>query len=249
MKGIILAGEQGNILFPLTLGIPKQLLAVYDKPMIFYPIETLSEVGIKDILIITSPQHTSAFVNTLGDGSNYGVHLTYATQYSPEGMAQAFTIGEDFLAKDSVCFITGDCIILGDERPNKLKKALRAAQNSGQATIFVCQDNDPDQYGVAKLNAKGKCEKVDGKSSDYSLFSITGLYVFPKGVSNMAKVIEKSERGRLEITSLNQAYLKKNKLQVQILGNGIKWFDTNSFDSLITLSNYVQKQKQHIVTL
>lgn len=244
MKGIILAGDQGNILHPLTLGIPKQLLAVYDKPMISYPIETLSEVGIKDILIITSPQHTSAFVNALGDGSGYGVRLTYATQCSPEGLAQAFTIGEEFLSSDSVCFITGDCVILGDDRPIKLQKAIRAAEISGQATIFVCKDNDPEQYGVAKLDAKGKCKKVEGKPSDYNHYSITGLYVFPKGVADMAKVIERSERGRLEITSINQAYLENNKLQVQILGDDFKWFDTNSFDSLLLLSNYVQKYQK-----
>lgn len=244
MKGIILAGDQGDRLHPLTLGIPKQLLPIYDKPMIYYPIETLVEVGVTDIMIITSPQYTSAFVNALGDGSKFGVRFTYATQVSPEGAAQAFTIGEEFLAKDSVCYITGDCIIMGDDRANKLRKAIRAAKNCGQATIFVSRDYDPDQYGVAKLNAKGKCESVEGKPSNSQHYSITGLYVFPKGVADYAKVIEKSERGRLEVTTLNQVYLNENKLQVQILGNDFKWFDTNTFDSLVTVSNYVQKQQK-----
>lgn len=244
MKGIILAGEQGNKLSPITLGIPKSLIPIFDKPMIFYPIETLVEVGITDILIITSPQNVPSFVSALGDGSNFGAHFSFLTQTSPEGAAQAFTIGEEFLEKDSVCFITGDCIILGDDRAIKLKKAIRAAQNSGQSTIFVTRDYDPNQYGVAKLDENGKCEQIEGKSNSQSYYSITGLYVFPKGVSDYAKVINRSERGRLEITSLNQLYLEKNKLQVQILGSDFKWFDTNSFDNLLTLSKYVQKHSK-----
>lgn len=241
MKGIILAGDQGSKLYPLTLGIPKQLIPIYDKPMIFYPIEALVEVGVTDIMIITSPRYTSSFINTLGDGSMFAAHFTYATQLNPEGAAQAFTIGEDFLQNESVCFITGDCIILGNDRSNKLRKAIRAAKNSGQATIFVSSGYDPEQYGVARLDANGKCEKVEGKPSSSSHYSITGLYVFPKGVANYAKIIQKSERGRLEVTSLNQVYLDENKLQVQILGSDIKWFDTNSFDSLLTVGNYIRK--------
>lgn len=243
MKGIILAGDQGDRLFPLTMGIPKQLLPIYDKPMIYYPIETLVEVGVTDILIIVSPQFTSSYVNTLGDGSRFGAHFTYATQAKPEGAAQAFTIGEEFLAKESVCFITGDCIIMGEDRAAKLSKAIRAAKNSGQATIFVSRDYDSDQYGVAKLDNHGKCITVEGKASDTVHYSITGLYVFPKRVADYAKVIEKSERGRLEITTLNQMYLNGKKLQVQILGDNFRWFDTNSFDSLLTVSNYIQKKK------
>lgn len=242
MKGIILAGNPGSKLMPLTLGIPKQLLPIYDKPMIYFPIETLVEAGIKDILIIVDPSHSSAFLRSLGDGSKFGAHFTYATQMNPEGAAQAFSIANDFLDQSSVCLITGDCIIMGKNRAEKLQKAIRAAEKSGQATIFVCKDNDPDQYGVALLDAKGKCEKVEGKPSINSYFSITGLYVFPKGVTDYAKVIDKSERGLLEVTSLNQAYLTKNKLQAQILGTDFHWFDTNSYDSLMTVSNYVQKQ-------
>lgn len=244
MKGIILAGDQGDRLYPLTMGIPKQLLPIYNKPMIFYPIETLVEVGVKDILIITSPNHTSAFVNALGDGSRFGARFTFATQTNPEGAAQAFTIGEEFLAKESVCFITGDCIILGEDRASKLSKAIRAAKSSGQATIFVSRDDDPDQYGVAKLDNKGKCMMVEGKASDSVHYSITGLYVFPKGVADYAKVIEKSERGRLEITTLNQMYLKSNKLEVQILGDNFRWFDTNSFESIMTVSKYIQNKSK-----
>lgn len=241
MKGIILAGDQGKILYPLTMGIPKQLLPIYNKQMIYFPIKTLVEVGVTEILIITSPQYTSNFVNALGDGSRFGAHFSYAVQTNPEGAAQAFTIGEEFLAQESACLITGDCIILGESRAYKLKKAIRAAENSGQATIFVCRDSDPDQYGIVQLDDKGRCEKIEGNTSVPLHYSITGLYVFPKGVSDYAKVIEKSERGRYEVTSLNKVYLTENKLQVQILGNDFSWYDTNSFDNLLKISNYIQK--------
>lgn len=241
MKGIVLAGDQGPKLYPITMGIPKQLLPIYDKPMIYFPIQTLLEVGVTDILIITSPQYTANFVNTLGDGSKFGANFSYAIQANPDGVAQAFTIGEEFLAQESACLITGDCIILGDNRTQKLKKAIRAAENSGQATIFVCRDSDPDQYGVVHLDSKGRCEKIEGNPSAPSYYSITGLYVFPKGVADYAKIIDKSERGRYEITSLNQTYLTENKLQVQILGNDFSWYDTNSFDNLMKVCNYIQK--------
>lgn len=246
MKGIILAGDSGNRLYPVTRGIPKQLLPIYDQPMIYYPIQTLVEARIEDILIISSPQYTANFVSALGDGSQFGAHFTYATQSSPDGVAQAFTIGEKFIDKDSVCMITGDCIILGEDRSAKLQKALRAAKNSGQASIFIIRDNNPQQYGVAKLNDKGRVEAVEGQMDDYSKYAITGLYVFPKGVSDYAKVIEKSERGRVEVTSLNKIYLEENKLQVQKLGNDFKWFDTNTIDNLVKVSIYIQKQKLKI---
>ncbi len=245
MKGIILAGESGNRLYPLTRGIPKQLLPVYDQPMIYYPIETLFEVGIKDILIITSPQYTSNFVAALGDGTAFGAHFTYATQASPEGSAQAFTIGADFLAKESVCMITGDCIILGKDRATKLSKAIRAARNSGQATVFVIRENDPLQYGVVKLDAKGKCKVIDGQATNGEKYAITGLYVFPKGVSDYAKMIEKSERGRYEVTSLQKRFLEENKLQVQKLGDDFVWFDTNNPDNILKAGNYIQKMKSN----
>lgn len=247
-KGIILAGDSGNKLHPLTLGIPKQLLPVYDKPMIYYPIETLVEVGVKDILIITSPQHVSAFISALGDGAKFDARFTYAVQVSPEGAAQAFTIGEQFLGNDPVCFITGDCILLGKDKKERLQKAMRAAKNSGQATVFVQRDFAPEQYGVVTLDANRKCNVVEGRPSHKDFYSIIGLYVFPKGVSQYAKIIEKSERGRLEITALNQTYFEENKLQVQILGTDFLWFDTNSFDSLQVLNNYIQKTKKRIFT-
>lgn len=246
MKGIILAGNSGTRLHPLTLGVPKQLLPIYDKPMIFYPIETLVEVGISDIMIIIDPVHSESFFKALGDGSIFGARFTYASQIKPEGTAQAFTIADEFLGTESVCLITGDCIILGDNRASKLHKAIRAADKSGQATIFVSRDFAPDQYGVVKLDSKGKCEKVEGTPTDNYHLSITGLYVFPKGVSDYANVIERSERGRLEITSLNQLYHGEDKLQIQILGNNFRWFDTNTYDSLMTVSNYIQQQSRKI---
>lgn len=242
-KGIILAGDSGDRLHPLTLGIPKQLLPLYDKPMIYYPIELLVGVGVKDILIITSQQHASTFIRALGDGSAFGARFTYAIQPKPDGAAQAFMIGEDFLENEPVCFITGDCILFGKDRNIKLQKAMRAAKNSGQASIFVCRDRDPNQYGVVTLDSEGKCLTIEGKSTKSLYYSITGLYVFPKGVADYAKIIEKSDRGRLEVTSLNKTYFEKNKLQVQVLGDDFLWFDTNSFDSLQVINNYIQKMK------
>lgn len=243
-KGIILAGDSGDRLHPLTLGIPKQLLPLYDKPMIYYPIELLVGVGVKDILIITSQQHASTFIRALGDGSAFCARFTYAVQPKPDGAAQAFMIGEDFLENEPVCFITGDCILFGKDRNIKLQKAMRAAKNSGQASIFVCRDRDPNQYGVVTLDSEGKCLTIEGKSTKSLYYSITGLYVFPKGVADYAKIIEKSDRGRLEVTSLNKTYFEKNKLQVQVLGDDFLWFDTNSFDSLQVINNYIQKMKK-----
>ena len=243
-KGIILAGDSGDRLHPLTLGIPKQLLPLYDKPMIYYPIELLVGVGVKDILIITSQQHASTFIRALGDGSAFGARFTYAVQPKPDGAAQAFMIGEDFLENEPVCFITGDCILFGKDRNIKLQKAMRAAKNSGQASIFVCRDRDPNQYGVVTLDSEGRCLTIEGKSTKSLYYSITGLYVFPKGVADYAKIIEKSDRVRLEVTSLNKTYFEKNKLQVQVLGDDFLWFDTNSFDSLQVINNYIQKMKK-----
>ena len=242
-KGIILAGDSGNKLEPLTLGIPKQLLPLYDKPMIYYPIELLVGVGVKDILIITSQEHASTFIKALGDGSAFGARFTYAIQSKPEGAAQAFTIGEEFIGEEPVCLITGDCILLGKDRNVKLQKAMRAALNSGQASIFVCRDWDPNQYGVVTLDSDGKCITIEGKTTNPLYYSITGLYVFPKGVADYAKHVGKSERGRLEVTSLNKTYFEKKKLQVQVLGSDFKWFDTNSFDSLLAINNYIKNNR------
>ena len=244
MKGIILAGESGQRLHPLTLGVPKQLLPIYDKPMIYYPIETLVGADIKDILIITSPQYSANFISALGDGSTFGARFSYSVQSSPDGAAQAFTIAEEYLDKSPVCMITGDCIIIGDDRDEKLRKAIRAARNSGQATIFISKEYDPYQYGVARLDQKGRCEVIKDTADNRRDYSITGLYVFPKGVTEFAKFVEKSERGRYEITSLNQIYLQENKLQAQILGDNYKWFDTNNFDNLLLASNYIKNKKK-----
>lgn len=242
-KGIILAGDAGNRLSPLTLGIPKQLLPLYDKPMIYYPIELLVGVGIKDILIITSQEHASTFIQALGDGSAFDARFTYAIQSKPEGAAQAFIIGEDFVGEEPVCMITGDCIIFGKDRNIKLQKAIRAAQNSGQASVFVCRDWDSEQYGVVTLDSEGKCLTIEGQTTNPLYYSITGLYVFPKGVADYAKHVGKSERGRIEVTSLNKAYFEKNKLQVQVLGSDFMWFDTNSFDSLLVINNYIKNNR------
>lgn len=244
MKGIVLAGDSGTRLFPLSKGIPKQLFPIYDRPMIYYPIETLVESGINEILIITSPKYISNFVFALGDGSELGAKLSYTTQTSPEGVAQALTIGEEFLAKEPVCLITGDCIIIGNDRATKLRKAIRAAKNSAQATIFVSKDKDPAQYGVAKLDKNGKCEMIEGSSSVGGWYSITGLYVFPKGVSHYAKVIEKSERGRYEVTTLDQMYLENNKLQVQVLDDNYMWLDTNTIDNILLASNFIKQRSK-----
>ena len=246
MKGIVLAGDSGQRLHPLTLGVPKQLLPIYDKPMIYYPIETLVGAGIKDILIITSPQYSANFVSALGDGSAFDALFSYSIQSSPEGVAQAFTIAEEYIDKSPVCMITGDCIIIGNDRDEKLLKAIRAAKNSGQATIFLSKDYDPNQYGVATLDQKGKCKEIKESADNRRDYSITGLYVFPKGVAEFAKLIEKSERGRYEVTSLNQIYLQENKLQVQILGDNYKWFDTNSIDNLLIASNFIKNQRKVI---
>lgn len=245
MKGIILAGEQDDRLNPLTLGIPKQLLPIYDKPMIFYPIETLVEVGIEDILIITAPQYITAFSKTLGDGSCFGAHFSYAVQNKPEGAAQAFTIGEDFMNDDAVCLITGDCIIIGNNRSHAMRKAIKAAQKSGHATIFVAEDSDPNQYGVLRFDKEQRRQSIECRSSSHIHYSITGLYVFPRGVAEYAKVMEKSERNRYEVTTLNQAYLKENKLQIQFLGDNFRWLDTNTFDNLLIASNYIKALRYH----
>ena len=246
MKGIVMSGDSGQRLHPLTLGVPKQLLPIYDKPMIHYPIETLVGAGIKDILIITSPKYSANFVSALGDGSAFDARFSYSIQSSPDGVAQAFTIAEEYIDKSPVCMITGDCIIIGDDRDEKLRKAIRAAKNSGQATIFLSKEYDPNQYGVATLDQKGNCEEIKESADNRRDYSITGLYVFPKGVTKFAKLIEKSERGRYEVTSLNQIYLQENKLQVQILGDNYKWFDTNSIDNLLIAGNFIKNQRKVI---
>lgn len=244
MKGVILAGDQGSKLHPLTLGVPKQLLPVYDKPMIYYPIETMTEAGIEDILIITSPEYESMFRKALGDGSRFGAKFTYAVQQSPEGAAQAFTIAEEFLSSDPVCMMTGDCIVIGINRASELRKAWRAAANSGQSTIFVHANRDTEQYGIVTYEQKDKVPVIEGKPTIQFYYSIVGMYVFPKGVTDFARTLTKSERGRFEVTSLNQIYLKKNKLRVQRLGDDFLWLDTNTFENILKAGVFIHQQKK-----
>lgn len=244
MKGIILAGDAGRRLEPLTIGVPKQLLPIYDKPMVYYPLYTLVQSGITDILVITSKEHQEAFKRYLGDGSYFGIHLAYACQEKPEGVAQAIMIGQDFIGNDPVCLITGDTIILGDSLQQHLIKAYKAAEKSGNATIFVDKDYDPKQYGVVVLGNKGQAVSIVGTSKKPNYYSITGLYVFPNHVLNHVFNIEKSERERYEITSVSELFHNKNKLQIQKLPSDCTWLDTNTFDSLLISSQHIQKHRK-----
>jgi glucose-1-phosphate thymidylyltransferase len=247
-KGIILAGDSGSKLHPLTLGIPKPLIPVYDRPLIYLPIETLTSVGVTDILIITSPRHAAAFKEALGNGERFGAHFSYAVQRLPEGAAQAFTIAEEFVGSSPVCFITGDCVVRGKNLSELLRKALRGAK-TGQATVFIQGDTDAEQYGAVELDADGKCAHVVGEPSRQFHYSIIGLGVYPKGVAECARQIQKSERGRYEITDLNGIYHDSQKLCVQMLGWDYEWFDTNSFDSMLALGNYIKTNKNQNQTI
>lgn len=241
MKGIILAGGTGTSLQPLTLGVPKQLLPLYNKPMVYYPLAALVESGIKDILIITAKEHRDTFYHSLGDGSAFGAQLTYACQEKPEGIAQAIMIGQDFIGNDSVCLVTGDTIIIGKSLQKQLQKAYKAAEKSGNATIFVDNDYDPQQYGVVVLGKNGKAEEISGKSKKSKYYySITGLYVFPNTVLTHIFDIEKSERNRYEITSVSKIFHDNNKLQIQKLPSDCRWLDTNSFDTLLDSSKIIR---------
>lgn len=241
MKGIILAGGTGTSLQPLTLGVPKQLLPIYDKPMVYYPMQTLVLSGVNDILIITSKEDLSLFHRALGDGQSFGVHLSYACQEKPEGIAQAIMIGQDFIDNDAVCLVTGDTIILGESLQRDLTKAYKAAEKSGNATIFVNSDYDPNQYGVVVLGGKGDIPEIKGVSDKQNYYSITGLYVFPNSVLKHVSEIEKSERQRYEITSVSQIFNQQNKLQIQKLSSDCTWLDTSSFDGILNGSLYIQK--------
>ena len=241
MKGIILAGDAGSRLAPLTLGVPKQLLPIYDKPMVYYPLENLVNSGIKEILIITTQEHQDAFKCALGDGTYFGVHLSYACQESPEGVAQAIMIAQDFIGNDSLCLITGDTIILGSRLKDIMTRAYKAADKSGQATFFVDKDYDPSQYGMVVLGQRGKVTEITGVTHKPNYYSITGLYVFPNSVLRDVFEIDKSERERYEITSVGELFYKKNKLLIQKLPSDCTWLDTTTFDSLLTSSQYIQK--------
>lgn len=242
MKAIILSGDSGSRLHPLTLAIPKQLLPIYDKPMVYYPIEMLVKVGIIDILIITSEENQTLFKRALGDGSQFGATLSYACQKAPEGVAQAITIGRNFIGNDHVILITGDTIIVGKSFAAQLQKAIKAAEKSANATVFATIDNDENQYGKVITNRQGKVEDIVGKSSGSLDLAIAGVYVFPNVVVECVKQIQPSERNRFEITDVNRIFNDRNKLQLQRINRDCQWLDTNTFDNLLRCAQIIQKQ-------
>ena len=239
MKGIILAGGSGTRLYPLTRVTSKQLLPVYDKPMIYYPLSTLMLAGIRDILIISTPTDTPRFQDLLGDGSHFGIRLTYAVQPSPDGLAQAFLIGKEFIGDDECCLILGDNIFYGNGFSGILKEAVRNAQ-AGRATIFGYHVPDPERFGVVDFDENGKVLSVEEKPANpKSHYAITGLYFYPKGVSAMAENVTPSARGELEITTLNDMYLQLDNLDVQLMGRGFAWLDTGTMESLLEAAEFV----------
>lgn len=250
MKGIILAGGAGTRLYPLTMVTSKQLLPVYDKPMIYYPLSTLMLAGIKEILIISTPTDTPRFEQLLGDGSQFGVKLSYCVQPSPDGLAQAFILGEEFIGKEACAMVLGDNIFFGDGFSKTLMKAKDNAEQKKRATIFGYHVNDPERFGIVEFDKKGRVISVEEKPKNpKSNYCITGLYFYPAGVSKMAKNVIPSARGELEITTLNDMYLKKKKLDVELLGRGYAWLDTGTMDSLLEAANFVQiiSKRQSIV--
>jgi glucose-1-phosphate thymidylyltransferase len=241
MKGIVLAGGSGTRLYPITKGISKQMIPVYDKPMIYYPISVLMLVGIRDILIISTPHDLPVFRRLLGDGSDLGIRFEYAEQPSPDGLAQAFIIGEEFIGSDSACLILGDNIFYGQSFTKMLEDAVHIVENEQKATIFGYYVNDPERYGVAAIDRQGNVLNIEEKPIiPKSNYAVVGLYFYPNKVVDIAKTIQPSARGELEITTVNQVFLAENKLKMQILGRGFAWLDTGTHDSLSEASTFVE---------
>lgn len=241
MKGIILAGGSGTRLYPLTMVTSKQLLPVYDKPMVFYPISTLMLAGIKDILLISTPSDLPNFERLLGDGRRYGINLSYLEQPSPDGLAQAFLIGKEFIGADACAMVLGDNVFYGNGFGKTLRAATENAEKNKRATVFGYYVNDPERFGVVEFDERGQVVSIEEKpEAPKSNYAVTGLYFYPSGVSEKAQAVKPSARGELEITSLNEMYLKDKKLDVQLLGRGFAWLDTGTTDSLAEASNFVQ---------